>query len=256
MAYNAVREAKQSFLFEQFFPERLIINQSAVVDGNLSLNFGDTDGSLENRKKFLKKQGIDYTVLVCAKQVHGCVAAYACEKDKGSGALSYESAIPSTDALITNIKDIPLAILTADCLPVFLYDPLKNAIGLVHAGWRSTKEKIVANTLEMMRKHFSSDPRDIFAGFGFCIRTCCYEVGKEFIGIFDKGLSLREGKMYLDLIEVNKSQLTAFGVQGKNIFDSNICTFCKSSEYFSYRKESHSCSRMMSVMMLSGVEEE
>ena len=217
---------------------------------NMSLAFGDTRYSLLNRKKFLASLGINHQDLVCAKQIHSSRVAYVCEKDKGRGALSYDSAIADTDALITDKKNIPLAIFTADCLSIFLYDSKTASIGLVHAGWQSTKENITTKTVKLMQNKFNTKPQDLDVGFGPAIRDCCYEVGREFQDFFSDGLKLRNNKSYLDLAGINKKELLDLGVRQENIFDSRACTLCQNNAFFSFRKEGESCGRMMSVMML------
>lgn len=101
----------------------VIATFSRRIDGNMSLKYGETRDSLNNRKNFLQNLGIDYRNLVCAKQIHSSNIEYVTSQYIGKGALSYDTAIENTDALITDKKNIPLAIFTADCLSVFLYDP-------------------------------------------------------------------------------------------------------------------------------------
>lgn len=216
----------------------------------MSLAFGDTRFSLENRKEFLKTLGIDYRSLVCARQVHRCHAEYIEENQRGRGALSYDTAIPSTDALITNKKDVALAVFTADCLSVFLFDRITQSVGLIHAGWKSSKEKIVLKTLSLMQERFNTAPQDLYVGFGPSIKDCCYEVGEDFKNFFPGALKERNGRHYLDLVLVNKRQLIDCGVKEENMSDSNICTSCNNKDFFSYRREGKDCGRMMSVMML------
>lgn len=108
--------------------------------GNMSLSCGDTRDSLNNREGFLKNLGIDCRDLACAKQAHSDCVRYADEGYIGRGALSDESSVADTDAFITDKKNIPLAVFSADCLAIFLYDPQGPAIGLAHAGWRGTKK--------------------------------------------------------------------------------------------------------------------
>jgi len=216
----------------------------------MSLAYGDTRDSLENRKVFLGGFGIDYKNLVCARQVHGSSVSPVQGTDRGKGALSYDTALPDTDALITNARNLPLAVFTADCLSIFLYDPLNLSIGLIHASWRSTKEHIAAKTVQLMQEKFHSQAQDLWVGFGPAIRDCSYEVGEEFSGYFNEGLMKRGGRYYLDLVGINKNQLLDMGVSATNIFDSKICTSCQNQEFFSYRKEGNSCGRMMSVIML------
>jgi YfiH family protein len=233
-----------------FNQPNLICAFSNRVAGNMSLVYGDTRDSLENRKNFLRKLDIDYRDLVCAKQIHASNRRYAQEEDKGKGALSYDTAIADTDALITDKKNLSLAIFTADCLVIFLYDPKKPAVGLIHTGWRSTKADITPKTLFLMQEIFNTNPAALYVGFGPAIRDCCYQVGKDFSDYFTYGLEPRDGNYYLDLAGINKKQLLDAGVKPERIFDTQICTSCRNTEFFSYRKEGSNCGRAISVIML------
>lgn len=251
---SAPAKNRKYYLSENFLgpgrTEGLLSAFSARVFGNMSLFYGNTDGALENRKDFLKELSVDYRDLICAKQVHGSLVRYAQWADIGRGALSYDNAICDTDAFITDKINLPLAIFTADCLSIFLYDPKAPAIGLIHAGWRSSKENIAAKTLQLMAEEFNTKAKDLYAAFGPAIRGCCYEVKREFINFFPADVIRKSSRYYLDLAKINKKQLLDSGLEGKNIFDPEICTFCQNGEFFSYRKEGSSCGRMMSVIML------
>lgn len=228
----------------------LICTFTDRILGNTSLEHGDTADSILHRKNFLQSIGINYEDLVCARQVHGKSVKYARQADKGKGALSVDTAIAGTDAFITDKKNLPLAIFTADCLSIFIYDPFTPAIGLVHAGWRSTKEDILTKTVELMTKTFVSRPRNLCVGFGPSLRSCCYEVGDDFSDIFSFGLIKRNRDYCLDLTGINKAQALGAGIKDNNIFDSGICTSCRNQEFFSYRREADMAGRIMSVMML------
>ena len=219
---------------------------------NMSLSYGDTHGSIENRRVFLGGLGLSCENLVCAKQTHASHVKYVTEKDAGSGALSYESAIADTDGLVTDRRNLALAIFTADCLSIFLYDPQTPAIGLIHAGWGSTKENIVSAALKLMQGQFDSRPQNLYAGFGPAIRNCCYEVGKDFQDTFGS-LENKGGRYYLDLVALNRKQLLDSGLLQENIFDCGICTSCRNADFFSFRKEGATCGRIMSVIMLKAI---
>jgi YfiH family protein len=216
----------------------------------MSLNYGPAQDSIDNRRDFLKKFGVDHKELVCAKQVHGDRIKLAGSADKGSGALVYDNAVADTDAFLTDRPYLPLAIFTADCLPVFLYDSENHAAGLVHAGWKGSQAQITAKAVRLMQKEFTTRPRQLYAGFGPAIRECCYEVGKEFNGYFTRGVIERDRRFYFDLIGVNRQQLLDAGVQEKNIVDPYICTACRNDTFFSYRKDGPAGGRGMSVIML------
>lgn len=230
--------------------DRIISGFSCRSFGNMSLSYGDTRGALDNRRGLLSALNIDYKDLICAKQIHGNSVKYVNEVNKGSGALAYDTSIPDTDGFITDTRNLPLAIFTADCLSIFLFDPHKPAVGLIHAGWRSSKETIVPNALSLMQSKFNTDPAELFAGFGPCIRDCCYEVSAEFKDYFSTDLTQTSGRTYLDLSQVNKKQLIDSGVKKDKIFDSGLCTSCENKDFFSYRREKDASGRMISVIML------
>jgi len=226
---------------------------SAVSSGlnNMSLICGDRTDALKNREHFLKGLGIDYRHLICGKQVHGSSVRLVRQDDRGRGSCSFEDAFSETDAFITDKRLVPVAIFTADCLSIFIFDEATPAIGLVHAGWRSTKSEIAIKTVAMMEKTFNSKIKDLRVAFGPSIRGCCYEVQGEFFNHFSYGLIKRKEKYFLDLAAINRKQLCDLGLADKHIADSDVCTYCRSSDFFSYRAQGDSCGRMMSVAMLT-----
>ena len=185
----------------------------------------------------------------------------------------------SGDGLITATPGLLLAIQTADCLPVILADPKRRVVGVFHAGWRGTLQRIVEKGVGEMHRCFGSRPRDLKAAIGPGIQGCCYEVGDEvrtkFESQFAYGASLfrevkdsdpvREKypllfltarapghgelpkKIFLDLVEANRQQLLAAGVPKKSIETSPLCTNCHPELLFSYRAEKGKTGRMMGV---------
>jgi YfiH family protein len=238
------------YLFGNLFPHSLFLKYSSRQDGTMSFAHGDVGAVMENRKAFLRDSGVDAQRLVCARQVHGEKITCVTVSDAGRGADSQESAFADTDALITDRRRVPIAVFTADCLPVFLYDAQKQVIGLVHAGWRGTKENITGKTVHAMMKQYDCQPDDIYAGFGPAIRSCCYQVGEEFCDRFKHGLVNKDGSLYLDLVKINTQQLIRREVKRANIFDSSICTACGNDGYFSYRREGQSSGRGIAVLMI------
>ena len=89
------------------------------------------------------------------------------------------------DALITNVKEVPLLVFTADCVPIAIIDKKNKAIGVVHAGWRGTYSQIAKNTIELMKKEYNTDARDLLCVIGPSIGSCCYEVSKDLIEKFN-----------------------------------------------------------------------
>ncbi|MBU0548345.1 MAG: peptidoglycan editing factor PgeF [Candidatus Omnitrophica bacterium] len=235
---------------ERFDPKNIIAAFSSRQDGNMSLCYGDTQGSLESRKKLLSGIGIDYRDLICAKQVHGKKIAYVTGSNKGAGALDYESSVSDTDGFLTDKKNLPIAILTADCLSVFIYDPVRPAVGILHAGWRSTEKNICARGVSMMQEEFGSQTDRLLIGFGPSIRSCCCKMENSFKSNFPFGLINRVDGIYMDIALINTRQLVDCGVKQDNIFDPKLCTFSENNNFFSFRKEAESAGRMISVIML------
>lgn len=234
---------------EKFNISSVISAFSYRQDGNMSLSFGDTRDSLANRKKFLAGLGIDHQSLITAKQVHGNNVKYVVGKDKGMGALDYEGSVTDTDGFITDQVGVPIAILTADCLSVFIYDPARPAIAILHAGWRSTEKNIAQEGIRAMQNKFASQPKDLLVGFGPSIRSCCFEVAKDFKSNFAFGLIKRDGRVFMDIALINQRQLMDCGVSQENIFDPALCTF-SDDNFFSFRKEDKAAGRLISVIML------
>ena len=164
-----------------------------------------------------------------------------------------EDAIKDCDALITNVPHVVLSILTADCVPILLFDPKKKVIAAIHAGWKGTQAHIASKTVEKMKEAFQCNEKDIIAGIAPSIGRCCYEVGKDVAQHFfdtPKGFTRIGEKYMLDLPYINKQQLINVGLLEKHIEMSNICTACKVEDFFSYRKEKGCTGRFMSMIGL------
>lgn len=234
---------------EKFSLRNVTAAFSRRQDGNMSLSFGNTADSLVNRKEFLLQVDINYNDLICAKQVHGVNIEYVLGKDKSSGALDYASSIEDADGLITDQPNVPIAILTADCLSIFIYDPKRHAIAILHAGWRSTEQNISSVGVSHLQDRFGSRMEDLQVGFGPSMRACCFEVEQDFKSKFPFGLIKREGRVFMDMALINRRQLLDCGVKNENIFDPQICTF-SDDDLFSFRKEGQAAGRLISVAML------
>lgn len=156
------------------------------------------------------------------------------------------------DAIITNEKNVPLLILTADCVPVVLVDTKNKAVGLAHAGWRGTYSKICKKTLEAMKDNYNTNPKDVIAIIGPSIGSCCYEVSYDLVDKFNKLFTntdekiytIKNNKYYLDLWKINTYTLEEFGVSKSNIINMNICTSCNCDKFFSYRKHNQTPKRI------------
>ncbi|TNF46788.1 peptidoglycan editing factor PgeF [bacterium] len=145
------------------------------------------------------------------------------------------------DALITSHPGISIGIRTADCLPALLVDPDSNTVAAVHCGWRSLALDLALETIETMTLMTGNGPSGFLAALGPAINACCYEVGPEIIEQFqsyenDPAPSiLREGRHFLNLRAVAKSQLIRAGLPPDHIDDLAECTACQPEQFYSHR---------------------
>lgn len=258
--------------------------------GDLNLGFSKDDSCAaveRNRVEFLRslgavsrtrpgsQRGTKFWPLITLRQVH-------------SDIIRFIDSIPDEplagDGLITALPGVVVAIQTADCLPVIIVDTKRRAVGVFHAGWRGTVQRIVEKGVGEMVRCFGSRPKDMKAAVGPGIQGCCYEVGEEvrtkFESQFSYGASLfREAKesdpvrekypllfltarapghselpkkIFLDLVEANRQQLIAAGVPKKSIETSSLCTNCHPEMLFSYRAEKGKTGRMLAVAGITG----
>lgn len=211
---------------------------------NLSLCTGDTyKDVIRNRRQLFGSFRIPLRRATFANQRHTSNVKIITKEMRGSGVLSYKSGIDNTDAMLTNQPDICLVVLTADCVPIILYDQKKKVIGVVHSGWKGTASKIVTKTIHLMFDEFISKPEDILVGIGPSIGPENYEVGMDVIKVIRKSFpkyelirKVSKEKGLLNLWEANFRQLISAGVSRSNIELARICTYQNSNMFYSYRK--------------------
>jgi YfiH family protein len=187
--------------------------------------------------------GIAFESLVFSNQVHG--AEVLLVDRLPDAALSAERR-EGFDALITAARGAALAVFTADCVPILLYDPVRGAAGAVHAGWRGTAANIAGAAADAMSRELGCAPDDIRAAVGPCISRCCFEtdadVADAMAALFTGGDAERRGivtragdKFRVDLKAANVSLLERAGLKRENIAVSGECTCCRSDKYWSHR---------------------
>ncbi len=138
------------------------------------------------------------------------------------------------DAMITKDSRVALVVVVADCNPVIIKDSKQRAVGVAHAGRVGSYKSIVKKTILKMHKEFGLNLKDLEIYFGPSIKRCCYEVGSEVIDSFEEFIHKKNGKTYLDLIELNLKDLNELGV--KKVEVDPTCTCCN-KDYFSYRRD-------------------
>jgi hypothetical protein len=162
------------------------------------------------------------------------------------------------DALVTDQPGVMVAVRTADCVPVLVYDPQRRVVAAIHAGWRGAVAGIVPKTIALMESRFKSDPRQLRVGIGPSAGVCCYEVDEpvlerlraEFPDWEQVVQGYRGGKAHLDLKMLIKKQAQAAGTSLDAITGVNVCTICHEDLFFSYRREGRVIGTMVSAIGL------
>lgn len=218
----------------------------------------DRDTVTDNRAQLSLVTEAFPDLLTFGRQVHGAGVTVVTGELIGSGALEADSAIADTDGMVTDIADVPLVVLVADCAALSLYDPIKEVIGVAHAGWRGTVAGIAAVTVATMNEAFGTRPSDLIAGIGPSIGPCCYEVGGDVVdGLHDRHpdiagrvITTDAHAAHLDLWTANLLQLTAAGVREDRIEVAGLCTMCHRDVFYSHRAENGRTGRFASLIML------
>jgi YfiH family protein len=214
--------------------------------GGLNLSFKVNDAELnvlQNRKLLSEAMNVAENHLVFPEQTHSDKVAVLKN-------LNSDDFFNNTDALITNLKGVCIAVMSADCVPILLFDKTNMAIGAVHAGWRGTVSKILEKTVAAMEKEFGTKPSDLIAGIGPSISPEIYEVGQEVIdaaenafGNITSMVKKIEGKTFFNLWEANRFQLISKELNPDHIEVAGICTYQNAEKFFSARKSKNKAGR-------------
>ncbi len=236
------------FIFNQFpeiifgFSTKCGSDSEPPYHFNLSYSVGDNKDKVDkNRRMFFNELGLNEKMIGFQKQVH---------EDKINYVETYGSCGES-DALITQKKNMGLAISSADCPAIFIYDPIIKLIAAVHSGWKGTGKQILRKTLKRLSDEFSCNPSDLICYIGPSISQKNYEVGEEVAKKFDEQFILtKESKYYLDLAGAIFKMLVNEGVKEKNIQVSKLCSFEYYNLLHSYRRDGEKSGRALGVIAL------
>lgn len=220
-----------------------------------SLNVGGSVGDerlrvAENRIRSFQVMGRDPVSIHDVWLVHGTDVVYA------DAPRPLEQPSAKADILLTDKPDVSLFMRFGDCTPLLFYDPIKQVIGMAHAGWMGTVRNVAGTTITAMQQRYDSKPADILAGIGPTIGPDHYEVGADVIAQVqsafgedaERVLVSRNGSVYFDLWTSNQIQLEKAGV--KSVELSGICTACHLDEWFSHRAEKGKTGRFGALMAL------
>ena len=219
------------------------------------LNTGGTVGDdpqdvLTNHKRIYDVFGYDFASRFDVWQVHGNQVLCA-EGPRGKGVPH-----PKADGILTENPDVTLFMRFADCVPILLVDPVLRVIGIVHAGWQGTYQRIAQTAVEKMSACFGSKPESLFAGIGPSICQQCYDVGSEVYERFSSHFGTdapryfrhQDNQLFLDLWLSNRDILHQAGV--KQIETAGICTACHLEDWYSHRAEKGKTGRFAVLMSI------
>lgn len=227
-------------------------NPNVGYDFSMALHTGEEKKKIVSNRLLLEDFFESNSHYIVATQTHSDIVYVVVEHNDKSW--RGESAPEEADALITNLPNTVLTILTADCVPILIYDPVCATIGAVHAGWRGTEQNIIGKTIQKMADIYGSVTSDIIVGIGPAIGKCCYEVdhdvARHFMDYPDAVIKTTDDKYMIDLKQINRYQLVEAGVQDANIETSSICTSCQNDRFFSYRKEQGCSGRFISAISI------
>ena len=202
-----------------------------------SLNCGK--GSNDNKKNIIKNLGLVSKIikvsrknLVLMHQTHSNKVIII--KKKNKNIIKFKS-----DALVTKVKGLALAVVTADCVPIILYDLKNQVIGCIHAGWKGAFTGIIENTISKFKKINSNN--QIFASVGPCIGKKSYEVDLNFYKKFIT--KSKTNTIYFTFKNKNKKNFDLRKYAGDKLKKMNIKvdhvnhdTFKEKNYFFSYRR--------------------
>lgn len=252
-------------LFEDQVPHGISTRGGGVSVGaygslNLGSHVGDVSEAVrENRRRFLESVGLSSQETVVLSQVHSNRIVLVGGTDRGRGMLAAAPPALEADALLTQAPGLGLLVIAADCVLLLLWDPIRRAVGAVHAGWRGAVARIAPLAVQQMGRAFGTVPQDVRVGIGPAIGSCCYEVDDVVLGpvrskfpqwsqhVLRPG---RPGHGYLDLQELNRLQLVDAGVAEDHIQVLRLCTSCRGDLFFSERAQGYPCGRFGAVIAL------
>lgn len=215
------------------------VSTGSCATMNISTTRGDDPEAVaENRRRIGAAIGVRPEDMTYTHQTHTTNVAVVRAKDRGRRFME-------TDGLVTNVPGICLVTFYADCVPLFLVDPVKKAIGLSHSGWRGTVGKMGKVTVQAMMREYGSRPEDIVAAIGPSICQDCYEVSEDVIDRFRDSFNeavwphlfyrKENGKYQLDLWRANEEVFLEAGIRKENLAVTNLCTHCNQEVLFSHR---------------------
>ena len=232
------------------------VSEGHLSSLNLGIHRGDRrENVLENYRILGNAVGFRPEQTVFTHQTHTANVVRVGKADRTHGL--YSEVTEERDGLITNEPGVALTVFSADCTPILLYDPVRNAVGAVHAGWRGTAAGIARNCVLAMAREFGTRPKDLRAAIGPCIGPCCFETDRDVPDAMllalgeDARTAIRDdgnGKFHVDLKLLNALWLQRAGVEQIDICPA--CTACEPERFWSHRRVGTDRGSLAAIIML------
>ncbi len=226
------------------------VSEGTHASLNLTAMTGDArERALENRRRLCDAVGADFTRLTIPRQVLSPIVLDL--RPQHVGGVTPEDA----DGLVTNIPGVPTLTLSADCVLVLLYDPVRHAIANVHSSRQGAFGRILPAAVARLRRSFGTASEDLVAAIGPSIGPCCYEVRPDIVDPWrrehgDRFLVVHDGRTTLDLWSTTRAQLEESGVRRENIDLAGICTRCRPDLLYSYRRDGDRSGRFGALLWI------
>lgn len=214
----------------------------------------EPDQVIWRRRQVAERLGLPFSGWTFAEQVHHAHVVRIDAGLRGSGRTMAQEAVAGADGLSTESSATVLALLFADCVPLYFCEPKRRVIALAHAGWRGTVINMAGSMLDHLQENWNVSPQEIWVAVGPSIGRCCYQVDQPVMdavakllpnGLDQVSMPQAGERWLLDLKEVNRRLLLMAGVREEHIWISRYCTACHPELFFSYRKEQQQAGRMM-----------
>ena len=216
---------------------------------NLAFGRGDDEKTVfENLNIFASSVGFSREDIISVPQIHSNIVKIVGFDEAGMG--YYRNHNFTCDGYVTDKKNLPIGIKTADCVPILL--EVRNekgeviAVAAVHAGWRGTADRIAENAVKKLCE-LGAEIDNIYVAIGPCIDECCYEVGEDFSNQIENKLgqnyknkyikSKDNSSLFANLKGMNFEILTSAGVPSQNIDVCKYCTSCNDPLFYSHRRQ-------------------
>lgn len=280
MTYVTFEGIAQTGIVDHFFSTRMGgVSTGDTATLNFSYSRGDKKENVdENFRRAAAHFGKDAKEIVCSQQTHTTNVRKVTSADKGKGVTKAQD-YSDVDGLITNESGIILTTFFADCVPLFIVDPISYSIGLSHSGWRGTVDKMGKVTLDCMAREYGARAENVRVAIAPSICQSCYEVSEDVALAFEAAFPKNEdmareylvryheeitpadienclfyrkenGKYQLNLWYANFRVFRDAGVPNERIEVTDVCTCCNPKLLFSHRASKGKRGNLGAFMML------